>query len=243
MKASDMIITDPYRITAFDLSTTCTGVANGTFCLERNKLYNLGTFTIIPDDTKVPEEMGFLPTKRKVHGKSYLSYIAHKEEKVSKSKKDERDSQVRHAREDCRVSGIIKAMDNHLTSYKPSLVIMETNMAFRSMDITRVLAELSGALYALVISKNIPLLKLNVHTVRAKLDLSNESVKLAQTLSEEYLRKIDLTKETVRHLMELKYRDHLDFCYPWNPGNTMTYDEADALLLLDHWILQNKITF
>lgn len=222
MKSSEVIA-------AFDLSTTCTGVAIAS--LENNYLKHLVTTPIIPSEL-LPSDLGYLSQKQKVttkKGEVLRAYVTSKTEVISKTEKKRRDSAVRKAREEHRLKATREELHRILRQFEPNLILMEQNMAFRSMDVTRALAEIAGSLQAFATAQDIEVVKINVHTARSKWDVYNKASDLAKRYTPAELKKMDIVKETVKFLLLEKYGH-----YPIN--HKMTTDESDALLLLDYYL-------
>jgi len=216
-------------ILSFDLSSTCTGVAIAE--LRKNKLVSLDTLAIKPPALD-PRTLGFLPKKGKGKlrdGTLITSYLTSKNEVLSKAEKKKRDFIVKSASEKARLEYTILRLKKLIDHFTPFIIIMEANMAFRSMEVTRILAEVAGALQALAATLNIRLVKLNVHVVRGKWDLYGETKKFVKTITPAQAAKMDLTKEVLKHLMLNKYAR-------FNLRGNMTTDESDALVLLDYWL-------
>ncbi len=183
-----------------------------------------------------PETLGFLKTKQRVETKGGLisAYVKDKSEIISRTEKKRRDTMVRTANERFRFQELVREMYSLLLKEKPKYILMEANMAFRNIDVTRKLAEVAGALQALATILHIPLIHLNVHTVRANWDLGKEMVKFASKFTPKQLKSMDLTKETLKSLLLKKY-------HSYKLNSKMTTDESDSLVLLDHWLLNNKV--
>lgn len=216
-------------IMAFDLSTTCTGVVLATF--DGDTLLELSTRSISPSNIS-PTSMGYLKTKQKTktkRGEDIFSYVVRKGEIVSKTEKKRRDILIKRLSEENRLLETAKAARSLVVDNHPTLILMEANMAFRNIDVTRQLAEVAGVLQAISEAENIPLEKIQVATARAHWNLSKECTTYARTLTERELRSIDLTKETLKNIM-------LGTFSGYKLNKDMTTDESDALVLLHHWM-------
>jgi hypothetical protein len=216
-------------VMSFDLSTTCTGVAVAT--TKNRVVQQLCTLAIQPEGIN-PVDLGFLPRRVKIFpkkGRAFNAYIRHTGEIISKTEKERRDSLVRKASEETRLHTTSKEISRYFKEFQPSVILMEANMSFRSMEVTRKLAEVAGALQALAAANDIPIHKINVHTARARYDIYGAMEKLARTLTPEQKKRVDMTKETVKFILFNKY-------IGYGLNTHMTTDESDALLLLDYWL-------
>lgn len=216
------------KIAAFDLSTTCTGCTLAT--MTGKVITTLTTTPIIGQNLK-PEELGFLHTKRKVvtkKGEVLTAYVVTKDEVISKTEKEQRDSMVRMASEKKRLRSMAKGIDDIILSFGPDIILMEANMMFRSMNATKQLSEVAGILVGLACAHNVDVVKINVATARSRYNVSSAMIKLASERDESWLKKVDLTKETIKYLMLQEYGDH-------ELNSNMTTDESDSLLIFDAW--------
>lgn len=219
-------------VLSFDLSTSCTGVTESR--IEQDDILNMCTYAIIPPKFN-PITLGFLKDRKPVATKNFKAYLHNKEEVVTLKEKKARDVAVGRASEEhyteyitqSITGAILRAVANY---GHVDLVLMEENMAFRSMDVTRKLGEISGILQALAISNNIPIVKVNVHKARGYLQIEKEMSAFASTLPEKVLAssKFDLTKETLKYLMLERYKRY-------NLSPTMTTDESDSLVIFTYW--------
>lgn len=215
-------------ITAFDLSTTCTGVTIAR--LEDGVLASLKTQAIIPPgfDTTA---LGYLPTKRQVKpksGKPFQAWVTKAGEVISKTEQARRNTEVRITMERERIGFMAISIADILRS-EPDVVLMEANMAFRSMQVTRQEGEMSGVLQGIAAQYHTKVEKINVHSARSKLCIGTEMVNFARGKNPVWLKSIDLTKETVKYLMLKKYGGK------YNLRSDMTTDESDSLLIFDYW--------
>lgn len=224
------------KIVAFDLSTSCTGVSVGT--IRNSTLTSITTQAIIPQNIK-PSTLGYLNTKKIIttkKGEQLRAYLVTKDEIITKTEKERRDREVKKASEEARITFTTTEIQQLLKTVRPDLILMEANMSFRNMDVTRKLAEVSGVLTASAISAHIPLEKVNVHTARSLWNLSKESSLYAKTLPISKLKTIDLTKETLKHLV-------LKAFAAYNLEGNITLDESDALVLLHWWLKEHRLKF
>ncbi len=222
-------------ILSFDLSTTQTGAAIAA--VQNNNLVAVTTTAIKPTNPS-PADFGFLKTKQKTKTKSgatVLSYVKHRGEIITKKERDKRNYLVRKLAEESRLATTVTEIHKLIEAHRPSLILMEANMAFRNMDTTRQLAEVAGALQAIATTKSIPLEKINVATARSHWNISKECIIFSKTPSSDRLRKVnDLTKETLKYLV-------LDVFSGYKLDKDMSTDESDALVLLYHWLLGKSI--
>lgn len=214
------------KVISFDLSTTCTGVVIALLDNLGN-IKTIETKAIIP--TKIdPTKFGFLKNRLKVNTKDFSSYLKYRDEIVTKTEKRKRDIFIKKESEKLILSSLSNEILNLFKDSPPDIVLMEANMSFRSIDVTRKLAEISGALQSLCVAGTIPILKINLHSARGLWDLSKESIEYARGITEKELKRIDLTKETLKALMLKEYKDY-------KLNENMTTDESDALVIFNYW--------
>ena len=221
-------------IAAFDLSTTCSGVAIAE--VVNGEIKSLRTLAIAPENVN-PEILGFLRTKRTVltpSKASVFSYVRTKGEIVTKQTKKARDLLYKQVNEDNRVSVMALGINSVMLQEKPDLVLMEANMSFRSMDVTRKLAEIAGVLMSLTITNGIPLIKINVNHARQFYDPTKLLGKFCLARTPQELKAMkDVTKEAFKDMLLTKYQGYDLDC-------TMTTDESDALVILDFHLMTKK---
>lgn len=222
------------NVLAFDLSTTQTGVAIAA--LNDNTLVELITVAITPRNPS-PTDLGFLKNKQKTTTKTGIplqTYVKYKGEKLSKAEGSRRNVLVKRSAEEARLNTTTREINKLVEIYKPTLVLMEANMAFRNMNTTRQLAEVAGCLQAIATTQNIPLEKINVATARSHWNLSKECIAFSRRLETSELAAIkDLTKETLKYLM-------IQVFDGYKLNKDMSTDESDALVLLHHWLVQQR---
>ena len=219
-------------VLAIDASTTCTGCAIAV--IEVDVLMKLSTSAIIPPEFD-PTLFCFLPTKRSTAvGKNRkAAWIKFAGERLTVTEDKKRCLEVKMADERHR-RGYMASRLNMLI-HSVDLILMEGNMSFRSMSVTRMLGEIAGIIQGLGAAHGKVVEKINVHTARAELDITRASIILASKgYSEKWLRQADLTKESIKVLMLSKYS-------VYGLNENMTTDESDALLILDTWLRQGGI--
>jgi hypothetical protein len=132
------------------------------------------------------------------------------------------------ASEKARLTSMAEGIGTLLRASHPDLVLLEANMAFRNMSVTKQLGEMAGILSGIAIYCGVTVEKINVHSARSNLNLMAEMGNFAKDKDPAWLRKIDLTKETIKFRMLTKYKE-----YGLDKG--MTTDESDSLLIFDAW--------
>ena len=220
-------------VMSFDLSTVCIGIVIAKINDNSGEIEIMRSCPVVPSDSRVPESLGFMATKKKLptspKAKTEINtYFKKDEQYVSKSEKQKRDREVRKLTNKFHLENLAQRMDAMISSIEPNLINTEINAMFNGVLTIELLAKLSGQLLGIAASNSVKVNEYSVATVRKAHNVARLVSEYAKTLAKEDLLKVkDLTKAALRDKMQKKYCKYGLLLH--------TDDEGDACVVFDYW--------
>jgi hypothetical protein len=217
------------RAIAFDLSSKCIGTTCAA--LSDGEIIYLKTFSIIPATFR-PKNLGWLSTKKTfftAQGAKYSSYVCSRDEKVTKQEAKARDAKFRDEQRRLKLRSIAEKINEVITVVKPTVLIIEKNMAFNGILTTKQLAEIAGEVHAFAGILKIPLFEYYVQTIRKRYNISFLLKEYCKDKTREELMAIE---DKNKYLLKLELLKRFG---KYGLNENMNFDESDSLAAFAHW--------